>query len=107
MPTDETVPKTFWVALPTVMRTWLPALIRPTSEASTDACTSYEPVLTRWIAAALVPADAAPDPDPPPAPDEDPDPDPPTAPDADAGPGPGGRTGSGARRGARSGAGRP
>ena len=97
MPTDETVPNTFWVALPTVMITWLPALIWPTSEASTDACTSYEPVLTSSIPLAVVLPDdededvepwpvepepgtelpdPEPDPDPEPEPDPDPEPDP-------------------------------
>ena len=57
-------------------------MIRPTSEASTDACTSYEPVLTRWI-------EDEPEADPgPPVPGVDPDEDPAPFPAPEVGPAP-------------------
>lgn len=69
------------------MVTWLPALICPTSVASTDAWISYEPVLTRWIALDVAVAVSEVDPEPPEEPEEPEEPEDPAAPeDADPDP---------------------
>ena len=107
MPTDETVPKTFWVALPTVM---------------TDLVAGLDPAdvggVHRRLHLVRAGADEvdrgragagrrATDSGPGPGSGRGPGSGPAARPGRGRGSGPGGRTGSGAGRGARSGAGRP